>query len=113
MSNTEDSKEGRIFKGDSPAGDFFRDTYGTGPRGFIRGAADVASGGRGAGISALKKVFNKIRGKKGEGGEAPKTPDEKEEKLTRMSFKKGGKVRGAGIARKGVRPAKMVKMKGS
>ena len=64
MSNTEDSKEGRIFKGNSKVGNFFRDTYGTEPRGFVRGAADVASGGRGAGISALKKVFNKIRGKR-------------------------------------------------
>ena len=28
-------------------------------------------------------------------------------------YKKGGKVRGAGMASKGVRPAKMVTMKGS
>ena len=108
MSNTKDSKEGRIFKGDSRVGNFFRDTYGTGPKGFVRGAADVVSGGgKGAGISALKKVLNKVRGRKGEGGEAPEIPDEKEEELTRIAFKKGGKVRGAGIARKGVRPCKM------
>ena len=31
----------------------------------------------------------------------------------KKGYKKGGKVRGAGIAMKGVRPAKMVKMKGS
>ena len=30
-----------------------------------------------------------------------------------MKYKKGGTVRGAGKAIKGVRPAKMVKMKGS
>jgi hypothetical protein len=31
----------------------------------------------------------------------------------KKSYSRGGKVRGAGIAKKGVRPAKMVKMKGS
>ena len=33
--------------------------------------------------------------------------------MKKKGYKKGGKVRGAGIAMKGVRPAKMVKMKGS
>jgi len=33
--------------------------------------------------------------------------------MKKKGYKKGGKVRGAGIVMKGVRPAKMVKMKGS
>ena len=33
--------------------------------------------------------------------------------MKKKGYKKGGKVRGAGIAMKGVGPAKMVKMKGS
>ena len=34
-------------------------------------------------------------------------------KMMKKGYKKGGKVRGAGMASKGVRPAKMVTMKGS
>jgi hypothetical protein len=103
----------RIFKGDSKVGNFFRNTYGTGLQGVAKGVADVAGGGKRAGVSGLRKVINKISGR---GREAPKptTPRKKdEEELTRTAFKKGGKVRGAGIATQGVRPAKMVKMKGS
>ena len=33
--------------------------------------------------------------------------------MMKKGYKKGGKVRGAGSCKKGVRPAKMVKMKGS
>ncbi len=33
--------------------------------------------------------------------------------MMKKGYKKGGKVRGAGMASKGVRPAKMVTMKGS
>ena len=33
--------------------------------------------------------------------------------MKKKGYKKGGKVRGTGIAIKGFRPAKMVKMKGS
>lgn len=34
-------------------------------------------------------------------------------KMMKKGYKKGGKVRGAGMASKGVRPAKMVTMKGA
>jgi hypothetical protein len=49
----------------------------------------------------------------------PKSKRKKKKKKKRkmgggmIKYNKGGKVRGAGLARQGVRPAKMIRMKGS
>ena len=104
----------RIFKGDSRIGNFFRDAYGTGLQGVVRGVADVASGGKQIKSKAAREIIDRVLPRRGGDAPEPTIPrDEDEENLTRTAFKKGGKVRGAGIATQGVRPAKMVKMKGS
>jgi|TARA_E500000305_G_scaffold109225_1_gene113665 hypothetical protein len=55
---------------------------------------------------SLRGLLNEARGLKRRGAKAGGT-------IKKQGFKQGGKVRGAGIATRGVRPTKMVKMKGS
>tara|TARA_Y100000768_G_scaffold253290_1_gene192426 strand:+ start:179 stop:589 length:411 start_codon:yes stop_codon:yes gene_type:complete len=76
----------------------------------------------GAGVGAMKKKKKKgmaaggmAKKKKGYamGGPMKKKGYAMGGPMKKKGYKKGGKVRGAGIVMKGVRPAKMVKMKGS
>ena len=60
---------------------------------------------------ALKEFADKVN-KKAAGGMMKKKGYAKGG-MMKKGYKKGGKVRGAGMASKGVRPAKMVTMKGS
>jgi hypothetical protein len=55
---------------------------------------------------SLRGLLNEARGLKRRGAKSGGT-------VKKQGFKQGGKVRGAGIATRGVRPTKMVKMKGS
>jgi len=61
---------------------------------------------------ALKDFADKVN-KKAAGGMMKKKGYAMGGKMMKKGYKKGGKVRGAGMASKGVRPAKMVTMKGS
>ena len=61
---------------------------------------------------ALKEFADKVN-KKAAGGMMKKKGYAMGGKMMKKGYKKGGKVRGAGMASKGVRPAKMVTMKGS
>ena len=60
----------------------------------------------------LKEFADKVN-KKAAGGMMKKKGYAMGGKMMKKGYKKGGKVRGAGMASKGVRPAKMVTMKGS
>ena len=55
---------------------------------------------------SLRGLLNEARGLKRRGAKSGGT-------VKKQGFKQGGKIRGAGIATRGVRPTKMVKMKGS
>jgi len=61
---------------------------------------------------ALEEFADKVN-KKAAGGMMKKKGYAMGGKMMKKGYKKGGKVRGAGMASKGVRPAKMVSMKGS
>lgn len=61
---------------------------------------------------ALKEFADKVN-KKAAGGMMKKKGYAMGGKMMKKGYKKGGKIRGAGMASKGVRPAKMVTMKGS
>lgn len=60
----------------------------------------------------LKEFADKVN-KKAAGGMMKKKGYAMGGKMMKKGYKKGGKIRGAGMASKGVRPAKMVTMKGS
>ena len=63
---------------------------------------------------ALKDFADKVnKNAKAAGGMMKKKGYAMGGKMMKKGYKKGGKVRGAGMASKGVRPAKMVTMKGS
>ena len=63
-------------------------------------------------LDNFAKMVNKDK-KKAAGGMMKKKGYAMGGKMMKKGYKKGGKVRGAGMASKGVRPAKMVTMKGS